>query len=70
MDKNANTGAYVMVNNSNVWTQQRSDGKWESKREGAKQASKVTDTQEEAWEHYLQSWVGLGLGRDTTLRNV
>lgn len=38
-----------MSNNNNFWTQQRPDGKWESKREGAERASKVTDTQAEAW---------------------
>lgn len=38
-----------MGNNKNFWTQQRSDGKWESKREGADRASKVTDTQANAW---------------------
>ena len=38
-----------MPNQNNFWTQKRSDGKWESKREGAKRASKVTDTQEQAW---------------------
>lgn len=38
-----------MTDKGNYWTQQRSDGKWESKREGADRASKVTDTQAEAW---------------------
>lgn len=38
-----------MPNRSNYWTQQRSDGDWESKREGAIRASKVTDTQADAW---------------------
>ena len=38
-----------MPNDKNFWTQQRPDGKWESKREGADRASKVTDTQAEAW---------------------
>ena len=33
------------------WTQKRPDGKWESKREGAQRASKVTRTQAEAWDH-------------------
>ncbi len=40
-----------MPDNSNFWTQQREDGKWESKREGAERASKVTDTQAEAWQY-------------------
>jgi len=40
-----------MSNEDNYWTQQRPDGKWESKREGAQRASKVTDTQAEAWSH-------------------
>ena len=40
-----------MGNKSNFWTQQRSDGKWESKREGAERASKVTVTQAEAWDY-------------------
>ena len=38
-----------MPNNRNFLTQQRPDGKWESKREGAQRASKVTETQAEAW---------------------
>ena len=40
-----------MPNSKNYWTQQRPDGRWESKREGGKRASKVTDTQLEAWAH-------------------
>ncbi len=40
-----------MANKSNYWTQQRADGKWESKKEGSNKASKVTDTQAEAWDH-------------------
>lgn len=43
-----------MPNRKNYWTQQRPDGKWESKAEGAKRASKVTDTQAEAWAHSRQ----------------
>jgi len=43
-----------MPNEKNYWTQQRPDGKWESKREGADRASKVTDTQGEAWKHSKQ----------------
>ena len=33
-----------MPNKRNYWTQQRPAGKWESKREGATRASRVTDT--------------------------
>lgn len=40
-----------MTNKNNYWTQQREDGTWESKREGAQRASKVTDKQAEAWEY-------------------
>jgi len=40
-----------MADRKNLWTQKRSDGKWESKREGANRASKVTDTQAEAWQY-------------------
>ena len=40
-----------MPNKHNYWTQQREDGKWESKREGSDRASKVTDTQAEAWKY-------------------
>ncbi len=40
-----------MPDKRNYWTQQREDGKWESKAEGADRAGKVTDTQAEAWEH-------------------
>lgn len=40
-----------MPDKKNYWTQQRSDGKWESKREGATRASKVTDNQSDAWAH-------------------
>ncbi len=43
-----------MPDEKNYWTQQRPDGKWESKREGADRASKVTDTQAEAWKHSKQ----------------
>ena len=38
-----------MPDKSNYWTQQRSDAKWESKREGATRASKVADTHADAW---------------------
>ncbi|WP_265519232.1 DUF2188 domain-containing protein [Nitratireductor luteus] len=40
-----------MPDTKNYWTQQRPDGKWESKREGAARASKVTTTQADAWSH-------------------
>jgi hypothetical protein len=40
-----------MADDKNYWTQQRPDGKWESKREGAERASKVTETQAEAWDY-------------------
>ena len=40
-----------MPNKKNYWTQQRPDGKWESKREGASRAGKVTETQSDAWAH-------------------
>ena len=43
-----------MPNRNNYWTQQRPDGKWESKREGAARASKVANTQAEAWSHSKQ----------------
>ncbi len=43
-----------MPDEKNYWTRQRPDGKWESKREGADRASKVTDTQAEAWTHSKQ----------------
>lgn len=38
-----------MVNEQNYWTQMREDGRWETKREGATRASKVFETQAEAW---------------------
>ena len=40
-----------MANERNFWTQPRSDGKWETKREGGQRASKISETQAEAWEH-------------------
>ena len=40
-----------MSDGKNFWTQQRPDGKWESKREGSERAAKVTETQAEAWDH-------------------
>ncbi|AXI42744.1 DUF2188 domain-containing protein [Sulfitobacter sp. SK011] len=39
-----------MADKRDYWTQQRSDGSWESKREGASRASSVSPTQAEAWE--------------------
>ena len=38
-----------MANKENYWTQRRPDGTWESIGEGAKRASAVTETQQEAW---------------------
>lgn len=38
-----------MADKENYWTQQRPDGKWESKREGGERPSKVTQTQADAW---------------------
>lgn len=43
-----------MPDKKNYWTQQRPDGKWEAKREGLDRASKVTDTQAEAWAYSRQ----------------
>ncbi len=40
-----------MPDKKNFWTQKRPDGKWESKREGVSRASKVTNTQADAWTH-------------------
>ena len=40
-----------MANKDNIWTQQRKDGRWESKREGARRASKASDTQAGAWDY-------------------
>lgn len=62
-----------MPDEKNYWTQQRPDGKWESKREGADRASKVTDTQAEAWKHSKQRAAGtkgeaLLKGRDGKIR--
>lgn len=62
-----------MPNSKNYWTQQRSDGRWESKREGAQRASKVTDTQADAWaysrEHAAESKGEAFLkGRDGKIR--
>lgn len=38
-----------MPNPKNFWTQQRQDGKWETKREGTARPLIVTDTQAKAW---------------------
>ena len=62
-----------MPDKKNAWTQQRPDGKWESKREGADRASKVTDTQAEAWAHSKQQTTetkgeALLKGRDGNIR--
>ena len=40
-----------MADDKNYWTQRRQDGKWESKRDGGERASKVTETQAEAWRY-------------------
>jgi len=39
-----------MADKRDYWTQQRPDGNWETKREGAKRASHVAPTQAEAWD--------------------
>ena len=44
-----------MPEKKNYWTQQCSDGKRESKREAATRASKVNDTQANAWSYSKQS---------------
>ena len=38
-----------MADRNDYWTQKRSDGKWETKHEGASRASGVYDTQAESW---------------------
>ncbi len=43
-----------MPNKKNFWTQQRDDGKWETKQEGADRASKIADTQAKSWEYTQQ----------------
>ena len=58
-----------MPDKDNYWTQQRSDGKWESKREGSSRASKVTDTQAEAWQHTKQK-AKENSGEDINIRIV
>ncbi len=39
-----------MADKKNTWTQQRPDGRWETKREGSQRASSVHRTQAQAWE--------------------
>lgn len=34
----------------NYWTQQRPDGKWETKKQGAARAAYVGDRQDDAWQ--------------------
>lgn len=62
-----------MPNKNNFWTQQRPDGKWEAKREGAERASTVTNTQAEAWAYakeHAKAEQGEALlkGRNTHIR--
>lgn len=62
-----------MPDKDNYWTQQRPDGKWESKREGTNRASKVTNTQAEAWQYSRQkakenSGEAFLKGRDNKIR--
>jgi hypothetical protein len=62
-----------MPDEKNYWTQQRPDGKWKSKREGADRASKVADTQAEAWKNSKQraaetKYEALLKGRDRKIR--
>lgn len=40
-----------MPNKGNYWTSPRSDGRWEAQREGSERASRVFDTQREAWDY-------------------
>jgi hypothetical protein len=63
-----------MPDKKKYWTQQRPDGKWESKREGADRATKITSTQTEAWTHSKQSAAetkgeALLKGRDGKIRD-
>lgn len=45
-----------MADDKNYWTpQQRPDGKWESNRKGGECASKVTETQADAWACFKES---------------
>ena len=62
-----------MADHKNYWTQQRPDGKWESKRGGSDRASKVTETQAEAWACSKSKAKGSGgeaflKGRDSEIR--
>ncbi len=38
-----------MATKKDYWTSKRKDGKWSVKRSGAKRASSLFDTQEQAW---------------------
>ncbi|MCW3780255.1 DUF2188 domain-containing protein [Defluviimonas salinarum] len=40
-----------MPNKDNFWTSPRDDGRWEAQREGGERASRVFDTQQEAWDY-------------------
>jgi len=40
-----------MPDPKNFWTQQRQDGTWETKQEGASRASRVFDTQADSWDY-------------------
>ena len=62
-----------MANKKNYWTQKRPDGKWESKREGASRASKVTQTQDQSWAYSKEKAKAKGgeaflKGRDNKIR--
>ena len=48
-----------MPNKDNYWTSPREDGRWEAQREGSERASRVFDTQREAWDY------SRGRARDT-----
>ena len=61
------------MSDDNYWTHQRPDGKWETKREGAKRAAVVTDTQAEAWQRNKELAKESGgeaflIGRDNKIR--
>ncbi|MEQ8341480.1 MAG: DUF2188 domain-containing protein [Marinovum algicola] len=40
-----------MADKDNFWTSPRKDGRWEAQREGSQRASRVFDTQREAWDY-------------------
>lgn len=44
----------TMPNKKNFWTQQRTDGNWETQQEGAVRASRVFETQAESWDYTKQ----------------